>query len=305
MNCAVISIGTNSTRLLLADASDDCVTALIARSIGTRIGENLRERGRLGEEPMRRTLDAVTQYAAEIRGRAQRTYAIGTSALRRAENAGVFARAVGAIAGAPLHVISGEEEALASYRGALAALENLHGVRVGVADIGGGSTEFACGSGTIPENVASCEIGAVRLTERFPDLSGANGPVSADIVQRARAQAALALAPLTEWARVEHLAIVGGTASNAVAIARGASLPFVTHPLARDRVNETLRALCALSLDARRALPGINPQRADILAGGLIVADALFERAGVEIATACTSDVLVGYLLIQREAERT
>lgn len=303
MSDAVISIGTNSTRLLHADVGGVRPQILAARSIGTRIGESLRERGRLGEEPMRRTLDVVAQYAAEIGG-ADRTYLIATSALRRADNAAAFGRAASALARAPLHVISGEEEAIASYRGAMVELEAWGDAAVGVADVGGGSTEFACGTGKIPERVASCEIGAVRLTERFPELSGASGAVSPDALRRARVQASLALAPLDAWARVERLAIVGGTATNAVALLRAESAGFATHPLARADAERALVTLCGLSLEERKALPGINPQRADILAGGLLVVDALFDRAGVDVATVCTSDVLMGYLLIQHESGR-
>lgn len=304
MSDAVISIGTNSTRLLHADVDGAHPRILAARSVGTRIGENLRERGRLGDEPMRRTLDVVAQYVAEIGG-ADRTHLIATSALRRADNAAAFGRAASALARTPLHVISGEEEAIASYRGAMVELEAWSDARAGVADVGGGSTEFACGMGNIPERVASCEIGAVRLTERFPELSGLHGMVSPDVLQRARVQASLALTPLETWARVERLAIVGGTATSAVALLRGESAAFTTHPLARADVERALTMLCGVSLEERKTLPGINPQRADILAGGLLVVDALFDRAGVDVATVCTSDVLMGYLLIQRESGRT
>jgi exopolyphosphatase/guanosine-5'-triphosphate,3'-diphosphate pyrophosphatase len=302
---AVISIGTNSTRLLHADVDGARPRILTARSVGTRIGEKLRERGRLGDEPMRRTLEVVAQYAAEIGTQARRTHLIATSALRRADNAAAFGRAAGALANAPLHIISGEEEAIASYRGAMTELAGWSDARVGVADVGGGSTEFACGVGNIPERVASCEIGAVRLTERIPELSGADGPVPAEALQRARLQAWLALASLDIWARVQHLAIVGGTATNAVALLRGESDAFTTLSLARADVGRALEMLCGISLEERKALPGINPQRADILAGGLIVIEALFERVGVHVATVCTSDVLMGYLLIQRENGRT
>lgn len=303
MIAAVISIGTNSTRLLLADMENEHPQVLLAQSIGTRVGERLRERGRLGDEPVRRTLDVVSRYAAQIEGRAERRYLIATSALRRADNAGAFGRKASALAGAPLHIISGEEEAFASYRGAMAELTAWGDTRTGVADIGGGSTEFACGTGTIPERVVSCEIGAVRLTERFPELSGAAGSVPQRIVQQAHLQATLALAPLEEWARVERLAIVGGTATNAVAVARAESAAFVTQPLTRAQTAKALDTLCTLPLDARKALPGINPQRADILAGGLIVLDALLDLVGIDVVTVCTSDVLMGYLLVQRESE--
>ena len=90
---AIVSIGTNSTRVLLADVDPDVPRVDVARSIGTRIGEGLDESGRLGEEPMRRTLEAIAELQRPIRGHYVRLFAIATSAVRRAENAARVFRA--------------------------------------------------------------------------------------------------------------------------------------------------------------------------------------------------------------------
>ena len=95
---AIVSIGTNSTRLLLADVALENPRVELARSTGTRIGEGLGERGRLGDEPMQRTLDAVAQLARTVRGHYVRLFAVATSALRRAENREEFAERVRAVA---------------------------------------------------------------------------------------------------------------------------------------------------------------------------------------------------------------
>ncbi len=108
---AIVSIGTNSTRALVADMQPENPRIELSRSIGTRIGEGLHEHGRLGEEPMRRTLDAIRDHFRAVRGRYIRLYAIATSALRRADNADVFANAVHGLLGVPLRVLSGDEEA--------------------------------------------------------------------------------------------------------------------------------------------------------------------------------------------------
>ena len=118
------------------------------RSIGTRIGEGLGERGRLGDEPMQRTLDAIRQLARAIRGHYVRMFAIATSALRRADNGEEFMERVHELLGVPLRVLSGEEEAEASYRGALTAFDGGRGERIGVIDVGGGSSECAVGEST-------------------------------------------------------------------------------------------------------------------------------------------------------------
>ncbi|HEU5480133.1 MAG TPA: hypothetical protein VFU90_09895, partial [Candidatus Tumulicola sp.] len=230
----IVSVGTNSTRLLLADVSGDVPRVALARTIGTRIGEGLGERGHLGEEPMRRTLDAVAQFYREIRGRYVRLFAVATSALRRADNGEEFLQRAGELLGVPVRVLSGEEEARASYRGAITAFGRLRGERAGVVDIGGGSTEFAAGTGVTPERVLSFEIGAVRLTEAVPALSGNAGAVDAGSLDRARTLAREALAPLDGGEPLERLALVGGTATTTASIVRGRSAPVDAFRLTRD-----------------------------------------------------------------------
>jgi len=297
---AVVSIGTNSTRVLLADLDESPPRAIFARSIGTRIGEGLRDRGRLSDEAMARTLGAIHTHARSIRGQTENVVAIATSAVRRADNGAAFAAKVEKILGTPLHVLDGEEEALAAYRGAISALPAVVG-NTGVVDTGGGSTEYAVGSGTFPERVASCEIGAVRLTETCPGLSGEAGAVEAPVLARAKEIARGLLAPMRDFPAIERLALVGGSATTAASLLRGDRTPFLTAEITRADVTATLARLCAMTLTERRELAGMNPQRADILPAGLIVLDAVFELTGLERATATSSDLLMGYLLIRRE----
>jgi exopolyphosphatase/guanosine-5'-triphosphate,3'-diphosphate pyrophosphatase len=104
---AIVSIGTNSTRSLIADVASEIPRVEAARSIGTRIGEGLGESGRLGDEPMQRTLDALAQLERAIRGHYVRLFVVATSALRRAENAEEFAERVRTLLGVPLRVLTG------------------------------------------------------------------------------------------------------------------------------------------------------------------------------------------------------
>ncbi len=299
---AIVSIGTNSTRLLLADVALETPHVELARSTGTRIGEGLGERGRLGDEPMQRTLDAVAQLVRTVRGHYVRLFAVATSALRRAENQEEFAERVRAILGVPLRVLSGEEEATASYRGALTALGDLRGARVGVLDVGGGSTEYAVGDSLRPENVISCETGAVRLTEAVPSLAGRDGaPDDADIA-RAREMAREALAPLMGYAAVDRLAFVGGSATTTAAILKGRRTPTISHPLTRPDLRRTLERLLAMKLEDRKRVAGMKPQRADILPAGIIVLDAALETLEREQGLATTADLLLGILLQERDA---
>jgi exopolyphosphatase/guanosine-5'-triphosphate,3'-diphosphate pyrophosphatase len=297
---AVISIGTNSTRALLAAFDADASAIVWQRSIGTRIGEGLRESGHLGELPMRRTLDAVGEYVRELRGRADSIVAIATSALRRAENALAFAVRVRELVGADLVILDGPDEARYSFLGAVAALPRAE--RYGVADSGGGSTEYATGTHDRVERTVSCEIGAVRLTEAVPILGGDRGAIDDASMADAMARAVAILAPVGALPAVDRLVFVGGSATTAAAILRGNRDPFESFELSRTNLRLALAQLRALNLDARRRLPGMNPQRADILPAGLILLDAIFALAGHERATVSTSDLLYGYLLAQRES---
>jgi exopolyphosphatase/guanosine-5'-triphosphate,3'-diphosphate pyrophosphatase len=299
---AIVSIGTNSTRALLADVEPDQPRIELARAIGTRLGEGLGERGSLGDEPMQRTLDAVAQLVRAVRGHYLRLFAIGTSALRRAENGEEFAERVQALLGVPLRVLSGEEEAAASYRGALTALGELRGERVAVVDAGGGSTECAVGTSVSPEKVISCEIGAVRLTEAVPALAGRDGPVDEATVSLARGIARDALKPLAECAPVERAALVGGTATTTAAIVRGKPAPITSYALKRGDLQRTLERLLKLNLDQRKKVVGMKPQRADILPAGIIVLDAALDTLGRDEAIATTADLLLGILMQERDA---
>lgn len=297
---AIVSIGTNSTRLLLADVEPDVPRIELARSSGTRIGEGLGHPGALGEEPVRRTLEAVAQYQRAVRGRYIRLFAVATSALRRASNEEAFTKQVEAVLGVPLRVLSGEEEAAASYRGALTAFGASNGQSIGVLDVGGGSSEYAVGSALEPESVVSCEIGAVRLTESVPELAGGS-VASGAALERARAAAREALAPLKESPKAERFALVGGSATTAAAIVRGRPISG-SFTLTRAMLQDVLEQLLGMTLEERKAVPGMRPQRADILPAGIIAIEAAMEILGAQEAVATTADLLLGILLQARDA---
>jgi exopolyphosphatase / guanosine-5'-triphosphate,3'-diphosphate pyrophosphatase len=300
---AIISIGTNSTRALLADMAPDLPHVELVRSIGTRIGEGLRERGHLGDQPMERTLEAIRQHLHALRGHYVRFFTIATSALRRADNADEFTVRVTELTGVPVQIISGEEEAAASYRGAITVLEAKPGDERGVADVGGGSTEYAVGGALTPDRMVSCEIGAVRLTEALPSLTGRNGAVTSDAIDKARTFAREALQPLTEFPQIARLALVGGSATTAGAIVRAKKSRIDRYEVSRDDLERTLRRLCAMTLEERKGVVGMVPQRADILPAGIIVLETVLDIAGQTRAVATTADLLLGYLLQQRDRQ--
>jgi exopolyphosphatase/guanosine-5'-triphosphate,3'-diphosphate pyrophosphatase len=299
LNRGIISIGTNSTRALVA-ALNGSPQVLLARSIGTRIGEGLKERGHLEDEAMRRTLDAVREHTAAVREVTGDVCAIATSALRRADNGEEFARRVQDIVGAPLEIISGEEEARRSFIGAVSGIDAAAQTSFGVLDVGGGSSEYAVGTKEQASQIVSCEIGAVRLTEGVPELSGTRGPIDDAVIARARDLTMQATAPIAQFSAVDRVVVVGGSATTAVAVHRQVREMFAYASLTRAELQAILARLRALDLDARKALPGMNPQRADILPAGLLIIDVVLERTQHEQALVSTNDLLLGTLLLSR-----
>lgn len=294
----MLSVGTNSTRLLVADMRPEIPHVELARTVGTRIGEGLGESGALGAEPMKRTLDVLREYAKGARERGASFVAIGTSALRRAGNAQQFLDAVRDATGATLRVLTGEEEARASFRGAVGSLPEFAGP-TGVVDIGGGSTEYAIGTGIEPTLVCSYEIGAVRLTEQLPALSGRSGAVDGQSLADGVRIATEVLGPMHAQPPVERLLFVGGSATTTAALAdeRAPRAPELT----RQILARTLERLCSLDLEARKALRGMRPQRADILPAGIILLATAMELVGRRTAIVAPGDLLLGTLLQERD----
>ncbi|MBV8245886.1 MAG: hypothetical protein JOZ38_08195 [Candidatus Eremiobacteraeota bacterium] len=306
---AVISIGTNSTRYLIADFSakryrffGQPITRVLAqRSVGTRVGEGLQEAGFLGEAPIWRTLDAVESHLDAMAGQFDRLYAIATSALRRAANAHVFTERVRALTSVPLRVLSGDEEARCAFRGAVMSIPHSEEQRFGVLDTGGGSTEYGVGDHDHAERVVSCETGAVRLTEAFPKLAEGGRSGLRKTIEGARESAREMLAPLASFEAVHDLAVVGGTATTTCSLIRGNRGRFSHMDFTRSELEETFERLVELPLRKRRRLAGMNPQRADILPAGMIVLDAALELTGHDRATVSTTDMLFGFLLLEHE----
>ena len=294
MKRGVISVGTNSTRALVAGFNGR-TRVLLARSIGTRIGEGLKERGALDEGAMERTLQAVREHADAVRALTSDVRVIATSALRRAENGESFAQAVREAAGAPLEIISGEEEARRSFIGAVSGIEE-RGCTYGVLDTGGGSSEYATGAHE-PERIVSCEIGAVRLSEAVPALTGRAGRAGDAEIERAKAIALQQTQPIGDFPHVDKLIFVGGTATTAICLKRGSRESFDYASITAEEIRAWRERLRDLDLEARKALAGINPQRADIILGGLLILEVVFERTGHERALVSTNDLLLGTLL--------
>jgi exopolyphosphatase/guanosine-5'-triphosphate,3'-diphosphate pyrophosphatase len=295
---ALFSIGTNSTRLLALDGD----ARIAAESRGTRIGAGIGASGTIDAAARERTLAALDDYVAIVRAsEPAEVDAIATSALRRASDGASFAADVAERVGIEPRVLSGAEEATYSFLGATASHSG--GGKLGVLDVGGGSTELAV---DVPaharatasvERTLSLEIGAVRLSERHPALLGGRALDAAErraLEAEAHTDASSVLAPLAAERGFAELIVVGGTVFTAAGmLAHGVSDGATITRAQRARM---IDELLALDLDARKAIPYIRPQRADILPAGLIVVDEACRHLGVDAFTVSEADLLLGYL---------
>lgn len=295
---ALFSIGTNSTRLLVLDGE----TRRAAESRGTRIGTSLGAGGTIDPQARERTLAALDDYVEIARScGAAASDAIATSALRRAGDAASFAAAVAARVGVEPRVLSGDEEATFSFLGATRSRET--DAAVGVLDVGGGSSELgldvpahARRAGAVARTM-SVEIGAVRLSERHPALLGAHRLGETErraLEEEARADAAGVLAPFGAVRDCSELIAVGGTVFTAAGMLTGGKPDgaVMTHA-ERTRL---IANVLSRALEARKAMPHIRPQRADILPAGLIVVDEACRLLGIDALTVSEADLLLGYL---------
>jgi exopolyphosphatase/guanosine-5'-triphosphate,3'-diphosphate pyrophosphatase len=269
---------------------------LVAQSVGTRLGARLDERGNLDPQARERTLATIGDYLATARTEGSTLDVIATSAMRRAHDAAAFVADVHALTGVEPQIISGEEEARYSFLGATASLK-LPG-RVGVLDVGGGSTELAVGTSERIASAISLEIGAVRLSERHPDVLGARALTPAEretLAREARADAASVLAPLANARGFTQLVAVGGTAYTAAAmLARDPTRDGVL--MTQAQRTHLIDDLLAHDLEGRRALPFIRPQRADILPAGLLIIDEACAQLAIDGVLVSHQDLLAGYL---------
>jgi exopolyphosphatase/guanosine-5'-triphosphate,3'-diphosphate pyrophosphatase len=300
MRIAVVDLGTNSTRLLVADVEDGRVEELDRRSTVTRLGERVDSTGRLADAAMERVHATLAEFRAAIDELgAERTVAVATSAVRDAANGEEFRAQLRERYGIDARTISGDEEARLTFRGATAAREP--GGRTVVIDIGGGSTELVVGrAGEEPAFHVSTQAGSVRQTERH---------LASDPVPDAE------LAALREEVRdiidgavpgevrdgAEQGIAVAGTATSLAAIDQQLD-PYDPekidgYMLTLDAVERILARLAAIPLAERRNVTGLHPDRAPmIVAGAAILAEAMaaFGLAEVEMSEA---DILHGAAL--------
>ncbi|MET9127319.1 Ppx/GppA phosphatase family protein [Streptomyces sp. NPDC004528] len=303
---AAIDCGTNSIRLLVADANPATgeLVDLDRRMTIVRLGQGVDRTGRLAPEALERTFAACRDYAAIIKEHgAERLRFVATSASRDAENRDEFVRGVLDILGVEPEVITGDQEAEFSFTGATKELTGRDDLAKPylVVDIGGGSTEFVVGDDHV-RAARSVDIGCVRLTERHlvhaGEVSDPPAPAEADAI-RADIAAALDLAartvPLDEARTLVGLAgSVTTVASIALDLAAYDSEAIHHSRIPREKVREITERLLRSTHAERAAIPSMHPGRVDVIAAGALVLLAIMDRTGAAEVVVSEHDILDG-----------
>ena len=272
---STIDIGTNTILMLTLRLENGEATVLGDEHEIARLGKGVDADRVIMPETFDRVAGYLLRYRAIAeRLGAERIIAFGTSALRDARNRDEFIAAMRERTGIAIEILSGDEEAELTYRGALFGMKLGDGA-YGVIDIGGGSTEIAHGDRLRPRGGASIDIGAVRITERFlPAL-----PPLPDQIDAARDYVRHALAEAPSLPPGTTMVGVAGTVTTLGAIAVGLERfdaeELDGSVLTREDVGRITSDLLGMSVEEIRAIPQVHPDRADVLPAGAIILDEI------------------------------
>jgi len=284
---AVIDIGTNTTRLLVAEVEDGEVVELERRTIITSLGKGVDATGRLADDAMDRVAEAIAVYREVIdRLGVEKVVAVATSAMRDAENGPNFHLYLKEKYGVDARTISGDEEARLTFLGATARLNDDR--ETVVIDIGGGSTEYVLGrAGGEPSFHTSTQMGSVRYTERFLHT---DPPRPEELA--AAAEAVREMVPRLEAA---HAIAVAGTATSLAAIDGAEEVHGYRLSLASC---ERIAAMLAgKTVEQRRGVEGLHPDRAPTIVAGAVILTESIRSLGLNEVEVSDRDILHGAAL--------
>jgi exopolyphosphatase/guanosine-5'-triphosphate,3'-diphosphate pyrophosphatase len=300
MRVAAVDLGTNSTRLLVADVEGGRISEIVRRLAITRLGEGVDVNHALLPAPIARVHAVLDGYRDEARALgAERVLATATSAVRDASNGRDFLAGLEERYGWMTRLLDGEQEAETTFRG-VTSDRTLEGETLMV-DIGGGSTELLVGGPDGISFATSLQIGCVRLTERYLE---SDPPVESEL--EAAAAFVRTLLPSLD---VERAIGVAGTITTVAAIDLGLSEydPERIHGrgISRGAADRALECLAAHPLAERERVPGLEPARAPVIVGGLDVLREVMARYGLAAIEASERDILHGVALAAADAPAT
>ena len=298
---AVIDMGSNSTRLLIAEVSGASVRELARETRITRLAQGVDSTGYLAEEAVDRVLAALADYREAIDGLgATQVTAVATSAVRDADNGADFLATLRDRFGFEAKILSGDEEARLTFLGATAARPR-GGEPVLVLDIGGGSTEFVVGAaGESPGFHVSTQAGAVRQTERHVT---ADPPPREDLHALAQEVSQVIAAAVPDDLRGSTASgiAVAGTATSVAAIDQELDPydPERVHgyELQLAACERVLAMLAALPESERREVKGLHPDRAPTIVAGVVILIEAMRAFGLEAMETSEADILHGAAL--------
>lgn len=291
---AIIDIGTNSVRLLIADKAETGEWKVIDKELNpSRLGEGMADTASIAEGPRKRTLEAIEAFVKKAKDKGVSDIrAYGTSIMRDAAEGTEFAREIEDKTGVPVRILSGKEEAFYSYIGAAGP----SGALTSVVDIGGGSTEICMGFGADIGLRHSFHLGCVRCSKQF-DTTTARGLAElkkhcfelfskTDILQKVE--------PVKRWI------CVGGTATSIAAmllkLEKYDPSKVQGYVLHEEQVSDLLQKLYAMSFDERTHVKGLPPDRADIIVAGTDILDSVMEYFALPEITVSDRDLSEGLL---------
>jgi exopolyphosphatase / guanosine-5'-triphosphate,3'-diphosphate pyrophosphatase len=293
---AVVDIGTNSTRLLVADVADGRVSEVERRNRVTRLGRGVDLSGQLATEAVEGVCATIAEYV-ELYGElgAERVEAIATSAVRDASNGGAFIAELRERFALSARVLDGEEEARLTYRGATSARSPANSTLV--IDIGGGSTELIVGNGAAVDFHASLQAGVVRHTERH---LAADPPAAVDLESLAGDVEGVldrALAESPDAHASEGIAVAGTPTSLAAIDLR--LEPYDPdrvhgHRLSLSSIQTMLSRLASMPLSERLEVRGLHPDRAPTIVAGIVILVEVMRAFGLDQIEVSEHDILYG-----------
>jgi exopolyphosphatase / guanosine-5'-triphosphate,3'-diphosphate pyrophosphatase len=284
LRVGAVDLGTNSTRLLVADVEDGRVDEVGRALQITRLGEGVDERRRLLPLPVARVRNVLSEFRRELdRLGAERTLAVATSAVRDAENGEAFLGEIERSYGFSTRLLSGDEEAQFTYRGVTADRRLEPGTLV--IDIGGGSTELIQ-----PDRRTSLDVGSVRLTERFGEDAEAIREYARGLTPELDVRAAVGVAGTITSLAALDLGLVDYDPDRVHG-----------HVLTATAVDEQLARLAAMPLEERRRLPGLDPERAPVIVAGAAILQAILSAYDLDGIEASEHDLLHGAALAAAE----
>jgi exopolyphosphatase/guanosine-5'-triphosphate,3'-diphosphate pyrophosphatase len=296
---AVVDVGSNSTRLLIADVAGDRIRDVMRQSRVTRLGRGVDLSGQLSAEAIEAACEAIGDYVALCHENGAETVAaIATSAVRDASNGAAFVAELRERFALSARVLDGEEEARRTYRGATG--ERPPSEPTLVIDIGGGSTELIVGAGEEIGFHASLQAGVIRHTERYvsgdPPTAGELERLAADV----RALIAASLAGHAE-ARASAGIAVAGTPTSLAAVEMELDHYDPSrvhgHVLSLATIQRLLSRFASVPLAERAAIPGLHPDRAPTIIAGAVVLIEAMRAFGLDEIEASEHDILYGTAL--------